>query len=297
MNRSSSAVAGSWLCAGSASAAHRPPARSPGPSTVASRPAADVGGHREADRERDALRAPGLLERGRVALEDALLRLGDAELAQHAGDHALARRRGRAEQPGQLPGAGGGQRPVRGGVVRGDHREHLVVQERLVRQLVRHVGRHRAEGDVHGAGREQGGELRAGPDAQLHVEVVRTAREQLDEARGGVLGEDAGRRHPQQPPAVAGLADLADGAVLQAEDLDRPARQPQPAGGERQPGRRTREELVVELAAQLGDVHRDRRLAHLQLVGRRLDRAQPHHGGEGAQLGGGHVRTSRTRAS
>ena len=44
--------------------------------------------------------------------------------------------------------------------------------------------------------------------------------------------------HPQQPPAVAGLADLAHGAVLQTEDLDGAAGQPQPAGGEREAGGR-----------------------------------------------------------
>jgi hypothetical protein len=40
MNRSSSAVAGAWLCAGSTIAAHRPCARIPGPCMQTMRPAA-----------------------------------------------------------------------------------------------------------------------------------------------------------------------------------------------------------------------------------------------------------------
>ena len=59
-------------------------------------------------------------------------------------------------------------------------------------------------------------------------------REQLDEPGGGVLGEQGGRRDPQQPPTAAGLADLPDGPVLQPQDLGGPTGQSKPAGGERQ---------------------------------------------------------------
>ncbi len=65
--------------------------------------------------------------------------------------------------------------------------------------------------------------------AQLDVQVVGPAGEQLDQPGRGVLGEQAGRGHPQQPAAAAGLADLEDGAVLQAQHLGGPAGQPQPA--------------------------------------------------------------------
>ena len=59
--------------------------------------------------------------------------------------------------------------------------------------------------------------------------------EQVDEPGRGVLGEQAGRGDPQQPAAAAGLADLEDRAVLQAEHLRGPAGQPQAARREREP--------------------------------------------------------------
>ena len=79
-------------------------------------------------------------------------------------------------------------------------------------------------------------ELAGVAHAQLDVEVVGPAGEQLDQPGRRVLGEQARRGHPQQPSAVAGLADLEDRPVLQAEHLGRPAGQPQTARGERQPG-------------------------------------------------------------
>ena len=75
-------------------------------------------------------------------------------------------------------------------------------------------------------------QLAGGSHAQLHVEILGPAREELDEAGRGVLGEQAGGGQPQQPAALARGADLADGLVLQAEHLRRPAGQPQAAGGE-----------------------------------------------------------------
>ena len=293
MKRSSSAVAGVWSCGGSAIAAHRPCARRPGPSTAASRPAARSRGHREAHRQGDPAGALGLLERAGVALEDPLAGLGDAQVAQHPGHHALAAGGRGAEHPGLLAGLGGGRRAAGQRVVRGRDREHLVVQEGLRHQGVRQLRGRRADRDVDRAGREQGGEPGRGTHAELDVEVGGPAGEQLDQARRGVLGEQAGGRHPQQPAAVPGLADLAHRAVLEAEDLHGPAGQPQPAGGERQPRGGAGEQLVVELLAQLGDVHGDRRLADRELVGGRLHRPQTHHAGEGLELRGGHVRTLR----
>ena len=107
---------------------------------------------------------------------------------------------------------------------RGDH--HLVAQERDRGDIVagrpdgshRHVGRSR---------QQQARQLLDRSHAELHLEVVGTRREQVDQARCGVLGEQAGAGQAQHPAAVAGLADLAHRAVLEAEDLDRPARQPQ----------------------------------------------------------------------
>ena len=105
-----------------------------------------------------------------------------------------------------------------------------------------------------------------------------------------MLGEQAGRGDPQQPATAAGLADLEDRAVLQAEHLRGPAGQPQAAGGEGETGRGADEQLVAELLAQLPDVQRDRGLRHRQLGCGLLHRAQPHHRGEGAQLGRRHTR-------
>ena len=94
--------------------------------------------------------------------------------------------------------------------------------------------------------------------AELDVEVVGAAGEQFDEARRGVLGEQAGRRDAQHPASRTGLADFQDGPVLQPEHLGGAAGQPQAARGERQAGRGRREQLVAELLAQLPDVQRDR---------------------------------------
>ena len=60
-----------------------------------------------------------------------------------------------------------------------------------------------------------------------------------------------------------------------------------PAGG-------AREERIGQLLAQQGDVARHRGLAHAQLGGGLLDRSEPHDGGEGPQLRGGHARTLGT---
>ena len=82
-----------------------------------------------------------------------------------------------------------------------------------------------------------------------------------------MLGEQARRGDAQQLPPGAGLADLEDRALLQAEQLGRPAGQPQPARRERQPDRRAGEQLVAELFAQLADVQRHGGLGHLEVGG------------------------------
>lgn len=65
---------------------------------------------------------------------------------------------------------------------------------------------------------------------QLHRQVVGPRGEQLDQTRGGVFGEGAGRRDAQQPTAVRSFGDLDGGLLLQAQDLDGTAGQPQAAG-------------------------------------------------------------------
>ena len=93
-------------------------------------------------------------------------------------------------------------------------------------------------------------------DAELQVEVGGPVREDLDQAGGGVLGEEAGRAHPQQPAALTGSAHLQHRDVLQPEHLGRPAGQPQPARRERQATPAAGEQLVAQLLAELSDVQR-----------------------------------------
>jgi len=219
-----------------------------------------------------------------VALEDALPVLRHPDLAQDLRDHAVGECRRRAEQPGLVakrgdPGLAAGQRMVRGG-----HRDHLVVEEVGGRDRGAQAGRERADRRVDRAGEQQRLEPARVVAAELDVEVVRPVGEQLDQPRGGVLGEQRRRCHPQQPPAAAGLPHLEDRAVLQAEHLGGPAREPQPARRERQPRRRAQEQLVAEFLAQLADVQRDGGLGHLEVGGRLFHRTETYHRGEGAQL-------------
>ena len=75
-------------------------------------------------RARDAVAAPGLLEGRRIALEDPLVLLGDADAPQHRRDHALGRHGGRPEVPGLSSDAIDADRTARERVVGardGDH--------------------------------------------------------------------------------------------------------------------------------------------------------------------------------
>jgi hypothetical protein len=113
--------------------------------------------------------------------------------------------------------------------------------------------------------------------AEFHVQIVRPAGEQFDQAGRRVLGEERGSRQPQQPATSAGLADLLDRAVLQAEQFGRATGQSQPTRGERQPGRSTGEEPVAQLLAQVPDVQRDSRFGYAQFPSGLLDRPKPDH--------------------
>ena len=155
----------------------------------------------------------------------------------------------------------------------------------------------RPEGDVDGPRGQQAGEVGDRVHAQLDVEVAGAAREQADQAGCGVLGEQVRGGQPQHPAAVARLADLEHGAALQVQDLHRPAGQSQATRGEGEPGRGAAEERVVELGAQLLEVHRHGGLGGAELRRGGLDRAVTDDAGERAQLGGRHLRTTWTRAS
>ena len=206
--------------------------------------------------------ALGLLERRGLALEDPLVLLGHREPPQQSP----------APRPRRRPPRGPGTRlwrsswstecrPAASGWSARDHGQHVVQQELELHQPVQRRGRGGPDRHVDGAPGQQHREPRHRLDAQLDLEVGRAPGEQVDQSGRRVLGEQVRRRDPEHPAPVTGLADLAGGAVLQAEDLDRPAGQPQAARGERQAGGGAGEEHVVELLAQLGDVHRDRRLA------------------------------------
>ena len=106
-----------------------------------------------------------------------------------------------------------------------------------------------------------------------------------------MFGEQAGGRDAQQATTDPGLADLEDGAVLQPEHLGRAAGKPQTTGGERQAGRCAHVQLVPQLFAQLGDMKRDCGTRDAEVHAGFLDRTASSHGGERAQLRGGHIRT------
>ena len=65
--------------------------------------------------------------------------------------------------------------------------------------------------------------------AELDVEVLGPLGEQADQAGRGVLREQRRGAEPEHPAAGTGRAHLEHGAVLEAEHLDRPAGQAQPA--------------------------------------------------------------------
>jgi len=116
-------------------------------------------------------------------------------------------------------------------VLRAGDDEQLVVEERRARDRLVGLLRARADRHVHRPGPQQPVELARAVHAELDVEVVGAAGEQVDEPGRGVLGEQAGRGHPQQPATGPGLAHLEDRAVLQAQHLRGPAGQPQPRRG------------------------------------------------------------------
>nr|BFE70996.1 hypothetical protein GCM10020092_042970 [Actinoplanes digitatis] len=173
---------------------------------------------------------------------------------------------------------------------RTDDKHDPVVHHRTAGQCRVDHRRLRADRDVDSAGQQQRVELFRVAHAELHVEIRRPLGEQLDQAGRRVLGEQARRRHPQQPAPATGRADLEDGAVLQPEQLRGAARQAQPARCEGKARRGPGEELVAQLAAELADVQRDRRLGDLELGGGLLDGPESHDGRVRPQLRGRHAR-------
>ena len=131
---------------------------------------------------------------------------------------------------------------------------HLVLEERHPHEVLGELLRLGSDRDVSGARADERTELSGRDDGQLDLEIGGSTGEELDQTRGGVLGEQARRGQPQQPAAVAGLAHLAHGLIRQTQQLDAPAGESQPARGERQTRARSGEERVVELLAQLRDV-------------------------------------------
>ena len=282
-----------WSCFGSAIADHRPVRLEAGAVEGHQPPRGQVAGDREAHGEARARRCawPPRAPRPRSGRCAAAARAPRAVAAVPAPRPRRRPPRG----PGTRSGDAAGRRvpapPASGWPARTtastSYRQELELHEPVGWRARRGPDRH-----VDGAGRRAApGTARPGCTLSSTSRSAARLGEEVDQSGRGVLGEQARRRHPEHPPTVAGLADLADGAVLEAEDLDRAAGQPQPARGERQPGRGAGEEHVVELLAQLGDVHRDRRLADAELLGGRLHRAQPHHAREGAELGRGHPPT------
>ncbi len=185
----------------------------------------------------------------------------------------------------------------------GNH-DDAVVQERDPPDRLGQPCRQRAERDVDHALREQPRELVGVVHAEFHVQIVRPAGEQFDQAGRRVLGEERGSRQPHQPATSAGMADLLDRAVLQAEQFGRATGQSQPTRGEGQPRRSTGEEPVAQLLAQVPYVQRDSRFGYAQFPSGLLDRPKPNHGRERTKLSRSHsplivrlARPARTRRS
>ena len=210
--------------------------------------------------------------------------LGNADAAQDGRDPAGVCRSRWTEEPGllaQVPECGLhlGQWVVGAGDC-----DDLVVEERRATDRLVEVAGSRTDRNVDGAGHQQAAELSRAVLAQLDVEVVGAAGEQLDQTWSSVLGKQAGHADAQQPAPAGCLAHLEDGAVLQPKHLGGPGGQAEAAGGEREPCTCGYEQLVAELFAQLGDVQRHCCLGDLEAGGRLLDRAESDNGGESAQL-------------
>ncbi len=242
MKRNSSAAAGGLVVRGQR---HRRPA-APGRAgrdrrAVTSRPAARSPGTAKRTAEREPVAALGLLERGGVALEDPLLLLGYAESPEQS--RAPRRPSSTADGP-EAPGLAAhlvvGRRATGQRVVGTGDDEHLVDQERLLHEPIGRGARRRDRSPRRRCGRRAArGSCATG--CTLSSTSRSAARLVNRSIRPGAACSakrlEVATRSTRRP--CAGLADLADGAVLEAEDLHRPAGQPQPARGERQPGRRS----------------------------------------------------------
>src|SRR5665647_3448186 len=106
---------------------------------------------------------------------------------------------------------------------RSDHHDDLVLEERRADRRGVDVRGHRAEGDVDGTREQQRAELAWAADAQLDVQVVGPAGEQLDETWCRMFGEQARSGDAQEATTNAGLAHLEDRAILQPQHLGRSA--------------------------------------------------------------------------
>jgi hypothetical protein len=73
------------------------------------------------------------------------------------------------------------------------------------------------DGHVNRPTQQQTGEVARVVHAQFDVKVIGAAGEQIDQAGRGMLGKQAGRGDPQQPPPSACLADLEDRLILKSE--------------------------------------------------------------------------------
>ena len=252
---------------------------------------------REGDREGDSLVVLGLLERGGVALEDPLIRPRARRSRRRTA--GPARRRSAADGPEQpdlvtqLSGLGFelGHRVIRAG-----NSDDLVVQERLADDRLVERGWSRTDGDVDGPGQQQVHEAARWMNAQLDVQIVRPAGEQVDQAGRRVFGEQARRTPPaavgvrRRPGSPRGWCDPAARASRAARLASR-----SPPGVKARPGAGSDEQPVAELLAQLPDVQRNRRFGDAQISCCPFHRSEPHYSCERAQLGRGHAR-ERMRA-
>ena len=144
----------------------------------------------------------------------------------------------------------------------------------------------RAERDVCLPMLEAIGERRAGDGFDRDLESLVPGGERLDQ-RSDVLGHDVSGDDLQATRLTGRVVDRPPGLLGQAEDLAGQRRQPPAAGGQRDSPALADEQLIAEFLAKRRHRDRDRGLGHLELSGRRLDRAQPGDEHERLQLGEG----------
>ena len=153
--------------------------------------------------------------------------------------------------------------------------DEAAAQERHGGDRRRALGaRMRAERDVRLPMLQAVGERHAGDRFDRDLKPVVARAERLDQ-RSDVLGDEVRGDDLQAARLTGRVVDRAAGLFGQAKDLGRQCRQPPSAGRQRDSPALADEQLIAEFLAERRHRDRDRRLGHLELGRRRLDRTEP----------------------